>query len=135
MGLLSHGTAGGSTPDEVNTSFNSQVSVRGVCVIICQPAGAMSKCLPIIDKSIFKQPRSFLFTKLDTSKPFGKMSNFIKKTFSKYGDIPANKAGINHRRHSRVSNEYAKEGITQADKRKLAKRICTAQIFSIFLKL
>ena len=51
------------------------------------------------------------------------MSNFIKKTFSKYGDIPANKAGINHLRHSRLSNEYAKDGITQADKRKLAKRM------------
>ena len=90
--------------------------------------GAQAISLPkalttVIEKSILKQPRSYLFTKLDTSKPFGKMSNFIKKTFAKYGDIPANKAGINHLRHSRVSNEYAKEGITQADKRKLAKRM------------
>ena len=77
----------------------------------------------LINKTLLEKPRNYLFTKLDPKKPFGKMSSFIKKTFAKFGDIPSNKAGLNHIRHSRISHEYAKNDTNAAAKRKLARRM------------
>lgn len=77
----------------------------------------------LIHGSLLKKPRNYLFTRLDTTKPYGKMTGFVKKVFAKYADIPESKANINHLRHSYVSHEYAKADFNLAAKRKLARKM------------
>ena len=77
----------------------------------------------LIQKSLIATPRSYLFTKLDKSKPFGKMSTFVSKVFAKYSTLPASKLGINNLRHSRISHEYAKDDFNTANKKKLARQM------------